>query len=195
MNIRINYLSLGLVEFEVLKLVLGTLLQRNFRPDGEICYSPSVHILRGNGEYSVRLLKQSRVCRDANTKVKEEVAVIPDHSSECSPQIEVIGPQCACRGSIKCLKFAKSLHSVSEIKGNVIVEMGNRRIVGIHTEMQISGIVTVRSLHISGVQSAISEIEIKVSPLQICPAQDARTGIHIIALPGLISLREVLPVK
>ena len=190
MNVRIYYLPLRLIQLKVLELVLGTLLQSDFSTERDVGYPPAVHVLRSNGKDSVRFLYQCGISRNADGKVNEETAAVTDHGPETSPEIEVIGPQCASRGLPKGLKFSKTLDSVPEIKGGIVIEIGVRRIVGIDTEMQVGRIVPVRGLHIPGVQAQITEIEIKVSPFQVCAAPHACTGIHIVALPGLPRLAE-----
>ena len=82
MNVRIDYLPLGRMQFEILELVLGALLQRYLRPEGNIGYPPVVHILRCNGEDSVRLPEQSRICGNANSQVNENAAVTLYHGAE-----------------------------------------------------------------------------------------------------------------
>ena len=190
MNVGIDYLSLRLIELKVLEPVLGTLLQSDFSTERDVGYPPAVHVLRSNGKDSVRFLDQCGISRNADGKVNEETAAVTDHGPETSPEIEVICPQCASRGLPKGLKFSKTLDSVPEIKGGIVIEIGVRRIVGIDTEMQVGRIVPVRGLHIPGVQAQITEIEIKVSPFQVCAAPHACTGIHIVALPGLPRLAE-----
>ena len=190
MNVRIYYLPLRLIQLKVLELVLGTLLQSDFSTERDVGYPPAVHVLRSNGKDSVRFLDQCGISRNADGKVNEETAAVTDHGPETSPEIEVICPQCASRGLSKGLKFSKTLDSVPEIKGGIVIEIGVRRIVGIDTEMQVGRIVPVRGLHIPGVKAEISEIEINIGPFQIRPSPDACTGIHIVALPGLPRLAE-----
>ena len=190
MNVRIDYLPLRLIEFKVLEPVLGTLLQSDFSTERNVGYPPAVHVLRSHGKGSVRFLEQCGISRNADGKVNEETAAVTDHGPETSPEIEVIGPQCARRSLPKRLEFSQALDSVPEIKGGIVIEIGVRRIVGIDTEMQVGRIVPVRGLHIPGVKAEISEIEINIGPFQVRAAPHACTGIHIVALPGLPRLAE-----